>query len=244
MAIKNFNFLDRQPETICAMSPALLQTSCREGVDFVREAGIFVCLGIMFAGISASTITFGAERLVYFRETARGMPTLPYYMGKVVSDIPRALLASLSFTMGLVVFFVYYSSFLFHFGLVFLLYFVAYAVGYFLSTFMRREMVALAGAGVGLASTLVFSGVMPSLDTVAEAYPRFSWIWDTSAPRWAIEAFWIREVQARSFRHLTARHGYRWEDLNFSLWMIFSIGIVWHVFAFSALKLCFRQHQR
>lgn len=80
----------------------MLQQRCAGPLDLIREAGIFVSLGVLFAGINAGTTTFGKERVVYWRDTSSGMATTPYFFAKVLADVPRILMASLSFTLALI----------------------------------------------------------------------------------------------------------------------------------------------
>ena len=95
IAVQNFDYLSRQPETICKITPVMLQMECQNPKDLIRECGIFVCLGVLFAGISSGTSTFGKEKLAYWRDCGSGMPTLPYYLAKAISDGPRVLLAAI-----------------------------------------------------------------------------------------------------------------------------------------------------
>ena len=119
-------------------------------------------------------------------------------------------------------------------------------VGYFLSTFLQQESLGLAGTGMALAFALVLSGVMPSLDFVESNFQSIEWVWTMSAPRWAIEAFWLQEVRARPFYPLPmpAPYQYDWDRYSHASWMMFYIGIAWHVLAFFGLKLVHRGKQK
>jgi hypothetical protein len=67
-------------------SPVNIFYACFLPLDTMREAGMFICLGSMFACIAISGNTFGKEKVVYWRDTASGMPVLPYYLGKYDSN--------------------------------------------------------------------------------------------------------------------------------------------------------------
>ena len=70
-------YLGSQPNPICDVTPAALLFKCLLPDDHIREVGVFMSMGVLFAGISAATGTFGHERVVYWRETSAGMPTMP-----------------------------------------------------------------------------------------------------------------------------------------------------------------------
>jgi hypothetical protein len=78
--------LGAQPSGICDSAPIMLRSYCTKPIDYIREVGIFMSLGVLFAGISVATQTFGNERVVFWRDTAAGMPTLPYFIAKVIVE--------------------------------------------------------------------------------------------------------------------------------------------------------------
>jgi hypothetical protein len=57
----------------------------------------------------------------------------------------------------------------------------------------------LAGTGLTLAWSIVFSGVLPELKSVQETFASLEFLWSISGPRWAVEAYWISDVGARAF---------------------------------------------
>jgi hypothetical protein len=57
------------------------------------SVGFYVSLAIGLAGSPAGVLTFGEEKLVYYREAAAGHNTLAYYIGKTLSVVYR-------FTLG------------------------------------------------------------------------------------------------------------------------------------------------
>ena len=64
-AKKNFvdlNLLARQPAEICAMAPPAIQLACATPRDDIRYVGMFMALGVYFAGISVGASTFGDEK--------------------------------------------------------------------------------------------------------------------------------------------------------------------------------------
>ena len=52
----------RQPAEICAMAPLAIRLSCATPLDGIRYVGMFMSLGVFFAGISVGSSTFGDEK--------------------------------------------------------------------------------------------------------------------------------------------------------------------------------------
>ncbi|CAG8850213.1 32235_t:CDS:2, partial [Racocetra persica] len=75
------------------------------------NVGIFVALGVTFAGISAGCSTFGYEIVVYWRDASAGMSTIPYFIAKIVADIPRIIIAALMFSLSLIIFYPFQALF-------------------------------------------------------------------------------------------------------------------------------------
>ncbi|KAF9989676.1 hypothetical protein BGZ75_005353, partial [Mortierella antarctica] len=142
-AARDMMYIPRQPAEICAMAPPAIQLSCATPRDDIRYVGMFMALGVFFAGISVGASTFGDEKAVYWRDTSAGMPTLPYYLAKILADVPRMLVA-------------------------------------------------------------VLSGAAPHLYQVMNnhEYAYVRWVWDVSAPRWGVEAFYLKEMEKRMFNEL------------------------------------------
>lgn len=239
VAIQNFDYWGRQPREICANSPINLQPFCMRPHDDMQFAGIFICFGVLFAGISAGGNTFGSERIVFWRETSNGMSTLAYYVAKVLADIPRIVLACALFTLGFSVFYPYRSS-IFEIGLIFLLlYLNSYAMGYFLSAVVRKERVALAGCGISLLFGLLLSGVLTTkgIENLLMISPA----------RWAIESFWLTEVPKRAFKDDLAEtipKGYSLNGLGRTYIAMLILFTGWHILAFTFLKLSHRKQKK
>ncbi|KAJ3217020.1 hypothetical protein HK099_005623 [Clydaea vesicula] len=248
IAIQHFEFVGRFPDSICVAVPMNLMGACAFSVDELRQSGMFISLGVLFAGISVGTQTFGNEKNVYFRDTSSGMSTIAYYLGKFILDVPRMLLAGVVYSMALTVFWPYKQSFYLLLLIVELLYFVAFPMGYFISWTVKKSSVPLAGVGFALLWAIVLNGITPSLtdlskSTIAKSY--FYWLWIISAPRQAIEAFWLNETKARGFLlPKTAPNTYVYGEQDFNYLMIFFIQVGWNVLSFLCLKLLYRRQQK
>jgi hypothetical protein len=240
---RSFDFLDRQPEMICSVAPVMLQLACRTPTDLIRESAVFSCIAIYISGISSATSTFGRDRPVFWREVAGGMPVSSFYLAKLATDVPRILSAAAFFTLGHSVFLAYRSNIFDIFTLFLLLYVVAFSQGYLLSLLLRQQIVALAGAGVALAFSLVLSGLMPSL-TEVDKYPgSISWLWSISAPRYVVEGYWLLEVSERSFS-VQPHHGYSWDDQAQIYRALGCIALVDLALALVLLKFTHRSKQK
>ena len=191
IATQNFTYLGSFDPEVCRLQTLSLQWQCYNATDNIRMAGMFVCLGVFFAGISAGTNTFGREKVVFWRDTASGMSAIPYYLGKFIVDIPRVIVAGAAYSAALVLFYPLKGFFVNLLLLVELLYFAAFSMGYFLSIVFSPAKTPLIGTGFALFWSLVLSGVLPDLTDVSKApLNSFSFLWSISPPRWGIEYFW------------------------------------------------------
>jgi hypothetical protein len=214
---------------------------------------MFICLGVLFSGISVAGNTFGKEKVVFWRDTASGMPVLPYFIGKITVDIPRIILGGTMYSIALVMFFPYAQPFFTLYLVVICLHFYAFALGYALSTAVAYSNMSLYGTGFSLLWALVLSGVMPSLYDViprlpwSEGFPSaIRWLWSFSAPRWAIEAFYISEVKSLPFIEKTreAPHMYDYGNFWIAIQNIWLITFAWLFLSILGLKLFNRSKQK
>ena len=64
-AIQEFQYLGRQPDEVCDVSPFVLRPQCVKAVDSLNFAGMVISVGVLFAGQATAIHTFGRERVVY-----------------------------------------------------------------------------------------------------------------------------------------------------------------------------------
>ncbi|KAG0219434.1 hypothetical protein BGX31_011310 [Mortierella sp. GBA43] len=241
-ASKDMTYIPRQPAEICAMSPPSIQLSCATPVDDIRYVGMFMALGVFFAGINVGACTFGDERAVFWRDTSAGMPTLPYYLAKVLADIPRIIVASCMYTGAFIFFFAYHEQLSSLLLLILLLYVNAFAMGYFVSAVVSRSMFGLTGTGMSLAWALVLSGTAPHLYKVmsSSGYASVRWVWNVSAPRWAVEAFYLKEMESRNYneiKHNLLGDTYSFADYEKAVLYMLYISLGWNIISFALMKL-------
>ena len=141
--------------------------------DMILNRGSMACIGVSLVACASMIRVFGAERLVFWRESA-ALPqpkhTLAYFIGKDVSMLPQTLLAPLFFDL------------IFHaltsprasFGawyLVFLgLYYCAMGYSYLVSIVAPPSLCQLVGV-VAIFSNAMFAGGMPTLKQLENKWP-------------------------------------------------------------------------
>ncbi|KAG0034358.1 hypothetical protein BGZ82_005777, partial [Podila clonocystis] len=241
-ASKDMMYIPRQPAEICAMAPVAIQLSCATPMDDIRYVGMFMSLGVYFAGISVGASTFGDEKAVFWRDTSAGMPTLPYYMAKFLADVPRMIVAACMYTGAFIFFFAYRQQLSSLFLVILLLYINAFSIGYFVSAVVSRPMFGLTGTGMSLAWALVLSGTAPHLYKVfnSHGYAYVRWVWQVSAPRWGVEAFYLKEMDSRNYneiKHNSLGDMYAFEHYENAIMSMVYIGLGWNLITFALMKL-------
>jgi len=241
-------YLGPLPAQVCATAPLSLQAKClMPQNDTLRQIGQFFSWGIGFAGIAVGAGTFGNERVVYWREQASGIPALPYYLAKVVADLPRIALAAACFLLSFIIGFNNNESFASLYLTLLALYFWGFSSGYFISAIVSRQLSSLVGVVYALVWAIAFSGVEPSLADAKTHHPAMNILYDISAPRWAISAFYLKEIQSKSYENTSVginAYGYNGDTYQRDILMIFIVGIGWQVLAFIMLKVLNRSKQK
>jgi len=242
MASQDFVYLPKQPNEICSLAPPNLQKQCLKPSDQLAFTGIFLSIGVLFSGMSVGSSTFGNEKVVFWRDTSAGQPTISYYLAKLVADIPRIIIAAIMFTAAFVLFYPYNSSFKLLYLVILALYFSAFAMGYFLSIILDKKIVGLASTGFSLLWALVLSGVIPDYKNYQDVF--YSFIWKLSPPRWAIELFWLVEVDEFIEDIEELPHTYNSKTWPIGFLYIFLITLGWHFITYLCMKLLHRQKQK
>ena len=199
-------------------------------------------------GIIASTPgvkIFGEEKQIYAREASSGHNRFAYYIGKVLSTLPRMILSNLHFTTV----FMYLSTPRMSWGAAFianLLYFYCvYGLSSCVSMVTTREDGPLIATMTSLVVGII-SGVRPSLHTVGGWH--MTWLWRASPGTWLSEAYFTENVTP--YRYLyqidqaAAGTGYKLGQYSLDLAMLFVLGTMYRVIAFGALRLFNRTSRR
>jgi hypothetical protein len=90
---------------------------------------IYLFIFILFFFFLGGGSTFGYEKVVYWRDTAAGMRTVPYFMAKFIADIPRILIAAAMFSSAFVLFYPFRSLFSEVYIIILLSYWSAWSMG-------------------------------------------------------------------------------------------------------------------
>lgn len=200
------------------------------------------------SGIIASTPgvkVFGEEKLIYAREASSGHNRCAYYIGKVLSTLPRMILSTLHFT----VVFMYLSTPRITWGAAFianLLYFYCiYGLSSCVSMVTKREDGPLIATMTSLVVGII-SGVKPSLRTVAGWH--MTWLWRASPGTWLSEAYFTENITPYGYLYkidlAAAGTGYELGRYSLDLAVLFMLGTMYRVIAFGALRLFNRRSHR
>ena len=241
LAVQKFSYMIQQPQSVCEMTPLSIRSKCSWPRDELRLAGMFICMAILYSGITAGCNTFGNEKVCIRREYYSGsVSTVAYFVTKALADLPRIAIAALLFTYAFLFFFEYHSS-ISHLLIIFMLLFlIAFAMGYFVAAAFPSELHGAVCTGFSLAWALVLSGVFPYLEEVHTDYPYLEWLWNISPSRHAIEAFWLSEMQNRSFiidrRNVFMPFAYVWDNFENSCLRLMFIYFGWLLIAFLVLR--------
>ncbi|CAG8511444.1 36519_t:CDS:10, partial [Racocetra persica] len=199
VAISDSEYKGKPPSEVCAMAPYVLKGLCAVPFDFIKNVGTFMSIGMTFIAASAGTSTFGFEKAVYWRDVSSGMHTIPYFLAKIINDIPRIIISALMFALSIIVLYPFEVKFLDIYFIVLSNYFASWSMGYVISILVRKERFGLVCSGFSIAWGLVFSGGSVTLEDVKNksAYQPFKWLWEISAQRWVIEAVYLKELEPR-----------------------------------------------
>ena len=255
IAIQQFTYYGPQPKEVCAIAPVMLYFACNFPIDYLPQAAMLATIGVFFAGQATATNTFGSEKTVFWRDSSSGMPTTSYFLAKFIADIPRMVIASFFYTFALTMFIDFRSTFADLFLIYAALYYVAFTFGYFISIVFNKASVPLVTAANAMIQGFLLGGVSPDLNEVYNAGPNsiitpFRWLWEISGPRWAVEAYYLKETQARPWIELQPdsvvpiAHGYGKNTYSECLKSLVKIGSMWVLFSLLALKLTKRRKQK
>lgn len=211
----------------------------------VPEMSLLVGLAIGLTASSPGVKIFGEEKLIYVRESSSGHNRFAYYIGKVLSTVPRMVLANFHFT----VLFMLLATPKISWGRAFLanlLYFYCiYGLASCISMITRREdgplIATMASLVVG-----VISGVSPTLQTVSGWH--MTWLWKASPGTWLSEGYFTENVLPYGYLYqidqAATQTGYMFGRFQMDLLMLFALGTAYRVLAFIGLRLFNRKNGR
>ncbi|KAF2648433.1 ABC transporter-like protein [Lophiostoma macrostomum CBS 122681] len=196
-------------------------------------------LGAMAIGLAASAPAvkvFGEEKLIFNREAAAGHSMSAYYVGKIVSVLPRIALSSLHFTVFMGVLSTPLMEFQQMFAANLLYFYVVYGLASCVGMLVKREDGPLLAVILSLIIS-VFGGVAPPLSKVMEW--NMEWLWRSSPGVWFAEAYvsqnWLPLDYLYMLDQASRATGFRLGRYALDMWMLFMLGSVYRVLAFGLL---------
>eukprot|EP00762_Andalucia_godoyi_P004815 ANDGO_07260.mRNA.1 Putative white-brown complex homolog protein 30 len=212
------------------LCPLILSEACSLPLrDRLTNVAQILLWGMSFAGISCSASSLGKNKPNYWREVSTGLGTFPFVFAALTVDCVRITIASFLFSLSFTAFFVTPMPLTDMFLIALMVYWNAFAIGYFLSTLIRIERVALLGVVLALLFAVLLSGTDPRLP---EADVSYSWIFNISYARWAVEAFYISQIQPYDYMNVNSGlsyWGYSLSMFDIDLSVMFCIGCGWIV---------------
>jgi ABC-type multidrug transport system ATPase subunit len=249
-SVQHSLFLGPIPEEICKVTTLPLIKHCFSPIlDHIPYIATFCNVAIIFGGFTSGVNTFGLERTVYWRESFSGLRAFPYFISKSIVDLIRVIMAGTTFTLTFVSVYPNAANFSDLLQINICLYLFGYVSGYWASILLGPKYCGLFGVANILIWVLTFGGVEPSLITVREEWgPKFEWLWNVSAPRWAISAFYLAETENRlhldPMKKGRSRFAYIDDTIPSNLINILYICAFWWILAFIILKFTHRDKQR
>ncbi|KAL8634457.1 MAG: hypothetical protein Q9228_007948, partial [Teloschistes exilis] len=215
-------------------------TILSSSIDYASVPQMALLVGIAVGLIASSpgVKIFGEEKLVYAREASSGHNRFAYYVGKVLSTIPRMVVANLHFTAAFMLLAtprIAWSHALLANGLYF---WCVYGLAACVSMLARREdgplLAVMASLVVG-----VLNGMSPNL-TVVEGW-RLGWLWRALPGTWLAEGYFGENVGAvwgalYDVADASQGTGYALGRFSVDCAVLAGIGCVYRVVAFALMR--------
>ncbi|KAH8679570.1 ABC transporter-like protein [Tricladium varicosporioides] len=211
----------------------------------VAQMALLVGLAIGLTASAPGVKIFGEEKLVYWREAAAGHNRFAYYIGKVISTIPRMVLANFHFTTLFMLLTTPRITYINAFAANLLYFYCIYGLASIVSMVTRREDGPLLAVMLSLIVG-VLNGMSPQLSKVRTWH--MAWLWRSSPGTWLAEGYYGQNVEA--FRYLyrvddaMERTGYHLGEYRRDMLMLLALGTAYRVVAFIGLRFMYRAKQR
>ncbi|KAG9640297.1 hypothetical protein KCU64_g13013, partial [Aureobasidium melanogenum] len=202
------------------------------------------CMAIGLASSAPGVWVFGEEVLMFQRESSSGHSKSAYYVGKVLSTLPRITIAALHYTVMIGVLATPLISFQDMYAANLLYFYAIYGLSSVVSMLVKREDGPLLAVLLSLVLG-VLGGVAPPLSKVKEWH--MEWFWRLSPGVWFTEAYWTKMVSPMAYlwdvELATQTVGFNLGEFGKDLALIFVIGTVYRMLAYALLVL-FRKRRR
>lgn len=168
-------------------------TQLSSAVDYrsVPQMGLLSAMAIGLASSAPGVWVFGEEKMIYYRESASGHSRSAYYIGKVLSTLPRIALSALHFTVFMGVLATPLMSFTAMYGANSMYFYTIYGGASIVSMIVKREdgplLAVLASLVIG-----VLGGVAPPLSRVKQWH--MEWFWRITPGVWYTEAYFSENL--------------------------------------------------
>jgi ABC-type multidrug transport system ATPase subunit len=157
-------------------------------VDYqsVSQLGLLGGMAIGLAASAPAVRVFGEEKLIFNREASAGHSMSAYYVGKMLSVLPRVFLSSLHYSVFMGILATPLMSWEHMFIAILLYFFCVYGLASCVGMVVKREdgplLAVMASLMIG-----ILGGVAPPLSKVAVW--KLVWLWRLSPGVWFAEAF-------------------------------------------------------
>lgn len=211
----------------------------------IGQQALLCVISIGLVSASPGVKVFGEEKLMFYREAAAGHNRFAYYTGKVVSTIPRIILAAVHFTTLFQLLCTPQMDWLSQYVVVLLYFYCIYGLAGCVSMVTRREDGPLLAV---MASLIVgtLSGMAPTLHDVKTWH--LEWLWRASPGTWASEAIFDKNVGVWSEIYNVQQSadyvGYNLGSFSIDCIVLLAIGTIYRVLAFAEMRLFNRERQR
>jgi len=249
IVFNNSYYIGPPQASVCGSMPipVLVQRCLLPINDPIGTIASLCCLSLSLTAVASSLRVFGAERVVFWRESSAGVNTLAYFLGKDIAQLPSMLLSPLLFLTLFYSIVAPRSPFLSLYIVLLLIQFTAVSLGYLVSIVVHPGVAQLSGV-VAVLVCMMFSGARPTLGELKAMPFPLPYMPYGSYLRWAQEAFYITEVKryASVYDVDTGLSilSYSADNYLLDMMMVLSLGVFFRIVAFVALQLMHRDKRK
>ncbi|CAD0096738.1 unnamed protein product [Aureobasidium mustum] len=213
--------------------PPFTQLSSAVDYKSAPQLGLLSAMAIGLASSAPGVWVFGEEVLMFQRESSSGHSKSAYYIGKVLSTLPRIILAALHYTVMIGVLATPLIGFQDMYAANLLYFYAIYGLSSVVSMLVKRED----GPLLAVLLSLVLG--------VKEWH--MEWFWRLSPGVWFTEAYWTKMVSPMAYlwdvELATQTIGFSLGEFGKDLALIFVISTIYRLLAY-ALLILFRKRRR
>lgn len=211
----------------------------------IPQMSLLVGLAIGLTASAPGVKIFGEEKLVFWREAAAGHNRFSYYMGKVLSTIPRMVLANFHFTTMFMLLSTPQISYMHAFASNLLYFYCIYGLASCVSMVTRREDGPLLAVMLSLIVG-VLNGMSPTLEKVRTWH--MAWLWRSSPGTWLSEAYFTDNLTPLRYLYnieiARTTMGYWLDVYTRDCLMLLLLGTIYRIVAFVGLRFMYPAKQR